>query len=152
MDLHYRHTQIGYVAIAFLVFSIFLASLSIPWDLSEMGWSDVPVISIVIFLAVTAFLLQFCWLTVQVDEEAIRMRFGPGLIGKRFLLKDIKDCRAITNQWCLSWGINWMPGGGGRYTVSGSKTVELTFADGRKAWIGTDEPETLQKAIQEALS
>jgi hypothetical protein len=88
-------------------------------------------------------------LTVEVNHEAVLLRFGLGLVRRRFRLVDVTGVQVVRNRWYYGWGIH-MVGKGWLYNVSGFDAVEIRFADGRADRIGTDEPELLCRAIKEA--
>ena len=91
----------------------------------------------------------FSSLTIVIEEGMLRVSFGPGLIRKKVRLADIASVRPIPVRWWYGWGIHLTPHGW-LYNVSGWKAVEITLRDGRQFCLGTDEPENLLKAIQEA--
>jgi hypothetical protein len=81
-----------------------------------------------------------------VDHEAIRLRFGVGLIRKRIPLRDVQAWREVRNPWYAGWGIRMGPGGV-IWNVSGLDAVELALPEGRHFRIGSDEPAALAAAI-----
>jgi hypothetical protein len=90
--------------------------------------------------------LLFSTLTVEVDDEAIRLRFGIGLVRKRIGLSEVRAWQEVRNPWYSGWGIR-LARGGVLWNVSGFDVVELVLADGRRFRIGTDEPSALVSAI-----
>ena len=94
-------------------------------------------------------LLVFSVLTVEVDAEAIRLRFGIGLVRKRIPLAEVKAWRTVRNPWYTGWGIR-LGSGYVLWNVSGFDAVELDLASGRRFRVGTDEPATLASAIERA--
>lgn len=140
--MQYRHTQFGNVIIAavgIVVAAIlvhFLVSGSIP--LIEAG--------LAILLLITLFL--FASLTVEVNHLSVVCSFGPGFIRKEIKLSDVIDARPVTNSWLAGWGIRWIPGRYTLWNVSGLQAVELTLTNGKRFRIGTDEPDSLVRAIQ----
>jgi hypothetical protein len=90
-------------------------------------------------------------LTVWMDTEFVRIRFGFGTWRKKFRLDEIQSTAVVGNNWLMGWGIHWI-GSGWLYNIAGYDAVELTFKNGKKARIGTDEPEKLAAAIQTAIS
>jgi hypothetical protein len=101
-------------------------------------------------LLVAALLVfGFGTLTVEVSGEAIRLRFGVGLIRKRIALRDVRSWREFRNPWYTGWGIRLGPGGV-LWNVSGYDAVQLELEDGKRFRIGTDEPAELVSAITRA--
>lgn len=137
----YKHTQIGWLIIWLIIPVIALGILLM--FLGEFAWVGVTVAAL---LSVCAVL--FCTLTVEVNQEAVRFRFGPGPISRRFAMADIREARAVKNHWYYGWGIRLTPQGW-LFNVSGLDAVELEMANGRKYRIGTDEPEELLAAIRQ---
>jgi hypothetical protein len=139
---HYRHTQLGWVILAVLAGIVLLLLSSLPPEAA--GAVRTPLVAgaaIVLFL--------FCALCVEVDTEAIRLRFGIGLIRKRIPLADVASWRAVRNPWYCGWGIRLGPRGV-LWNVSGFDAVEIDLPGGRRFRVGTDEPEALVRAITQA--
>jgi hypothetical protein len=138
----YQHTQFGWVS-ALTTGAIGLAILlnaalvphpaSLPW----VGAS---------LLLVGAL---FSTLTIAIEDGLLRASFGPGLIQKKVKLAEIASVRPIPVRWWYGWGIRLTPYGW-LYNVSGWEAVEITLRNGRRFCLGTDEPENLRKAIQDA--
>jgi len=106
-----------------------------------------PIISIVLLL-----LASFLTLTVSIDGNDLRIKFGYGIFSKRFSLSEIVSVKAVRNRWYNGWGIRfwWKP----RmmiFNVSGFDVVEIKMKDGKIYRIGTDEPKKLEKAIRGAV-
>ena len=97
----------------------------------------------------TIVAVLFSSLTVQVDPEAVRIRFGPGPVGKRFPVAEIRSVRPVRNHWTYGWGIRLTPHGW-LFNVSGLDAVELMMGDGKRYRIGTDQPRELLTAIVQA--
>jgi len=101
--------------------------------------------------ALAAFIyFGFKDLTVEVDHEIVRLTFGAGFINKEFKLRDIVSAQAVKNSWWCGWGIKYI-GNGWMYNVAGLDAVELTFANGKRARIGTDEPQVLEAEIKSRI-
>jgi hypothetical protein len=71
------------------------------------------------------------------------------LIRRRFRVEDIHHARIVRNPWYYGWGIRltphvWL------FNVSGLDAVELELRDNHNFRIGTDDPQRLVKAIQQA--
>ena len=137
----YRHTQFGTVIV---ITTVAVMSLAAAWlaGTATIAWLILG--SLVVLLAL------FFSLTVEIDAEHLRIHFGIGLIRKRFPLDQIDTCRPVRNSWIYGWGIRLTPHGW-LYNVSGQEAVELKMKSGKTCRIGTDEPEVLAAALQEAL-
>jgi hypothetical protein len=140
--MNYRHTQFGALVVmmisAVMLFEIVLAFFIGPHPL-VLG-----------FLAVmTLVLTAFHSLTVDVDRERIRVRFGWSPFGRTDRAGEVRDAREVRNRWYYGWGIRLTPHGW-LYNVSGLDAVEVEFESGKKVRIGTDEPRELLRAIRQA--
>lgn len=142
---HYKHTQIGYVtggagAVAtVLVYYAFGAEHA-----GEIGWIGTAAAGGCALVTVL-----FCSLTVVVDEEELRFYFGPGFWTRRFSLAKIRSAGVVRNSPLVGWGIRYT-GSGWLYNVSGLDAVELDVEGEGSVRIGTDEPERLKEALDEA--
>jgi hypothetical protein len=139
---HYRHTQFGTLTVVLLVV-IILFQLTIG---AVTGWHWI-IWSMVILMAL--LLLAFHSLTVDVDRERIKIRFGWGPFGKTYAVSEVRGAREVTNRWFYGWGIRLTPHGW-LYNISGFDAVEVEFAAGKKVRIGTNEPRELLRAVRRA--
>ena len=143
MVKHYQHTQIGYL----LIIALSIVPLFIAYRMAVHGfsWIDFSAIALI-----GVFLVLFATLTVVIEEDVLRIRFGPGILRKNFSLKDIESCHVVKNPWYYGWGIHITPHGW-LYNVSGSYAVEIKMKTGTKYRIGTDVPNDLETAIRQAI-
>lgn len=144
-DGQYEHTQRGSVILAAVGTAIILIILSML--IFE------PVLVSVLVLVILVFVLTIMSrLTVTVTEDQLKICFGPiGLVHKEWPLAEIISATPVTNQWIYGWGIRWTPHGP-LYNVAGSRAVEILLESGKKVRIGTDEPESLCRALQKACA
>ena len=146
----YRHTQIGWV-----VLNTGTAGLVFVWwlerNLPVHYQRQVPTLLAAAVLLLVMIL--FGTLTTFVDREFVHLRFGPGLVRRKFRIGDIAEGMVVRNRWWMGWGIHrWPdPHGGWLFNVSGLDAVELRLKDGRVVRIGTDEPHRLLDAIKGVL-
>lgn len=146
--MSYRHTQAGTLMrvtfavaiLGFLIGAMFAAA------------SDPKMMAVLLVLALVMFLvmLLFHALTVEVARGYLTIRFGIGLIRKRWPLKDIDSAEVVHNRWWYGWGIRLTPHGW-LFNVSGSDAVQVRLDNGKQVRIGTDEPRKLQRAIESSL-
>jgi hypothetical protein len=139
----YQHTQIGYLIIVVLIISI----LFIQYLMSLYRPNWIPVTIQLIFVVC---LLLFPTLTVTVDKEVMKIKFGIGIIRKKFLLKEIVSSQIVKNRWYYGWGIKLTPHRW-LYNVSGLDAVEIKMKNGKQYRIGTDVPKALNDAIRKRL-
>ena len=144
MNNRYKHKQTGWLIIYIfavgLIFSGFLTAFQ-DWNLR-------------LFLLMIIFgicLALFYQLTITIGENHLEIQFGIGVIKKKFLLKNIAECRTVKNPWYYGWGIHLTPYGW-LYNVSGYDAVEVTTKDGRKYRIGTDAPNDLEQTLHSPIS
>jgi hypothetical protein len=140
MNPHYRHTQVGWVILVAMAAVLVFVWARLPPEVAAAARFP-------LLLVAALLLLVFSALTVEVDAEAIRLRFGIGLVRKRVPLVEVKAWRAVRNPWYTGWGIRLGPGYV-LWNVSGRGAVELDLASGRRFRVGTDEPAALVSAIE----
>lgn len=80
----------------------------------------------------------------------MEIRFGIGLIKKRFDLKDIIKAYTVRNHWYYGWGIRIIPRGW-LFNVSGLDAIEIVMSSGKRYRIGTDQPDELSQTINETI-
>ncbi|HET9915120.1 MAG TPA: hypothetical protein VFQ13_24730 [Anaerolineales bacterium] len=140
----YTHTQIGYLLI--IVFSVAILLISY----LMFAKADFNPVAIFVLGFLILCLAAFAALTVEVDDQALDLKFGIGVIRKRFLLKEVEAYRAVKNPWYYGWGIHVIPNGW-IFNVSGWEAVELQMKNGRKYRVGTDDAEGLANAVKACL-
>ncbi len=140
----YRHLQVGWAMLALM-----LVPTPLLWFTFDAASSSTLLwVGIATVLVTVA---MFATLSVHVDHAFVSVKFGLGLITRRFPLSSIRSFSQVTNPWYYGWGIHFFPGGT-LYNVSGFSAVELVNADGRRVRIGTNEPKELILALQSVLN
>ena len=89
----------------------------------------------------------FWGLTVEVNKDVVRLYFGFGIIHRSILREHIAMVTQVRNRWWWGFGIRWTPHGW-MWNISGLDAVELTYHNGKKFRIGTDEPAALLEALK----
>ncbi len=148
--IRYRHRQFGWVIAVATVIALALAT-SVTASLTAQtiataGWMVYALYAIII----GAFVL-FGWLVVEVDGDTIDVRFGVGLVGRRFDVADVRGCERIRTRVWWGWGLHWTPSGW-LYNVSGRDAVRLELASQRAVMIGSDDAQGLVRAVEAARS
>ena len=141
----YRHTQRGTVLLA--IYGTIAGGIAVFLALSGAPAPLIPGIAMIVLVAAAAL---FSSLTVSVSREQISLRFGVGLIRRRFRIGDIRHVGIIRNRWWYGWGVRFTPHGW-LYSVSGFDAVRIVLTNGRTYNVGTDEPTELLTAIQAAI-
>jgi len=80
----------------------------------------------------------------------LEIKFGIGLIRKKFNYQDVRDFSIEKNPWYYGWGIRKIPGGW-LYNVSGSQSIQLNMKNGKIYRIGTNEPKRLAEFIKSRI-
>ena len=140
----YKHTQVGYLLLTlYSIVVLFLGYFNI-----MTNFHPLPLICLIIILIILG---TFARLTVTVDDQMIKIRFGLGIIRKTFPLKEIETYRVVKNPWYYGWGIRFTPRGW-LFNVSGFSAIELQMKNGKRYRIGTDDPDNLAEALDESLN
>jgi hypothetical protein len=141
--MSYSHDQPGTLVVVSLgpvvLFLVVLVALT--------GWAGAAAAAGALCLIL---LLLFYRLHVEVTRDELRLRFGIGLVGRTFAIRDIEAARPVRNKWWYGWGIRLTPHGW-LFNVSGFDAVEIHMRSGKKYRIGTDEPEALSSAVNDAI-
>jgi len=143
MTPRYSHTQMGWVIIGFVLAAIIIITAVLIFH--EFHW-----IAFLAAAVLLTLLLLFASLTVVGYETCLEIRFGIGLVRKRFAFKDIQSCKKVRNSPAYGFGIRLIPGGW-LYNVSGLDAVELQIKSGKKYRIGTDVPDELLRFLQQKI-
>ena len=139
---------IGVVVFIYMMYSQLILGRSVgnhPVPNDTLIWFGPLMLIILIGIPV---LLYCSKLIVQIDRQAIHIRFIP-FLRKRIQLDEIAEWNARKYKPFLEyggWGIRWGPGGKA-YNVSGSWGVQLKFTSGKKLLIGSQRAEEFEAAI-----
>jgi hypothetical protein len=139
----YRHRQLplwfALMMVAFIGYGVFILLII---DSKQVFW---------LWNGFTILLAVFFWgLAVEVNQDEVRLSFGIGLIKKTILRELVVDVEQVRNSWWYGWGIRLTPHGW-MWNISGLDAVELTYRNGKKFRIGTDEPEMLLGVLKTFL-
>jgi hypothetical protein len=155
MQIFYKKRQSGWLIILFFIPVILFLSYIIYYQevlgkpFGKNPGPSIMYLGIILFLLI--ILSLFSHLTVTGYMNHLEIRFGIGLIRKKFYFKDIRDFSIEKNHWYYGWGIRKIPGGW-LFNVSGSQSVQLNMKDGKMYRIGTDEPKKLAEFIKSRIA
>ena len=146
-DIAYYHRQFPswwglIISSPIFLFIFIIAFYSVNYQsfmLAFIAW-----ISTLIVLIMAAL---FWGLTVEVNRDMVRLYYGLGIIHRSIPRERIATVTQVRNRWWWGSGIRrtshgWM------WNISGLDAIELTYRDGKKFRIGTDEPEALLEALK----
>jgi len=144
----YRHTQIGYL----MIFTTLIVLVLFTW-IQITARAETPSYdsgtNTAIMVVILFILVSFSTLTVSINDEFLKLRFGWGIFSKKFLLTDIANIRKVKNHWYYGWGIRiWFWPKMWIFNVSGFDAIEIKMKNGKIYRIGTNEPEKLIVAIR----
>ncbi len=109
--------------------------------------------AITAIMALTLLILaSFTTLSVSIDENYLRIKFGYGIFRKKFAVSEIASATRVKNHWYYGWGIRlWFWPRTWIFNVSGFDAVEIRMKNGKIYRIGTDEPDRLEAAIKQVI-
>jgi len=133
-----------------LVLLVFFAWIQITARAETPSYDSGTNFAITAIMALILFILaSFSTLTVLIDEQFLKIRFGWGIFRKKFPLTDIATVRKVKNHWYYGWGIRlWFWPKMWIFNVSGFDAIELTMKNGKIYRIGTDVPNELESALR----
>lgn len=140
----YKHKQWGFVTFAAIpliaVLVMIMNDLVVAIPAPALG---------VLFGSLTLVAVAFSSMTIEVNESEISWYFGPGLFKKGLPLEEVGQCKKVKNPLWMGFGIHAY-GTGWIYNVSGLLGVEIELKGGSFIRLGTDEPNYLIQAIEDA--
>ncbi len=143
MTSEYNHQQFGKA----LIVMVLAISAGVAVVCAAAG-----VVHIILYVlpVLVVMILLFHSLRVEVDGEYLRLRFGIGLIRKKWEIAEIGEAYPVRSKWYYGLGIRLTPSGW-LYAVSGLDAVEVVRVSGRRFRIGTDEPAVLSAVLNRAI-
>ena len=119
----------------FIVYLIWIASTIDSWWFIWL-WSTFTILLGALF---------WC-LEVKVNADEILLSYGFGFINKKIQRQQILQVEVVRNAWWYGLGIRLTPHGW-MWSISGLDAIELTYQDGNKFRIGTNQPQGLYQAL-----
>lgn len=147
--MSYSHTQKG--PWLFIV-SLVAAGLAIASFFAASENITVSIILVVSAAAVAALCFGLSYLTVEEEDDRLRIRFGPlPLLQKKIPYSDIVSVEPSRSNIIDGWGIHYTIGRGMIWNIWGFDCVRLTLKNGKPLRIGTDDVEGLVGHINERI-
>ena len=85
-------------------------------------------------------------LTVEIENQTLKITFGKGIYKKEWNIDEFTDCRKVETKIWQGWGVHFI-GNGWLYNIYGRDAIELKMRNGQVTLIGTDEPDKLLDAL-----
>ena len=142
--VHYQHRQRGRAVIVWIL-------AMTPLILAVLAYADQMVMLVPAAAIMLVSIVLFYALTVTIDERAITLSFGIGLVRRKIALADVSSCEIATCRWYYGYGIHYTPQGK-LYNISGKLAVRLALRSGKAILVGTDEPDALCRALRQAAN
>ena len=146
----YRHRQVGRKLIVATVFA-FGVSVWVVATVSPETRDAAPWVLWALFGLLALAIALFATLTVEVDNDEIRVAFGIGLIRRSIAIADVLRCDVIRTRLWWGVGLRWTPSGW-LYNVGGREAVRLELAQQRAVMIGSNDAAALKGAIDARLA
>jgi hypothetical protein len=83
---------------------------------------------------------------LTVTDKVLHLKFGIGLIQRTIFRENIVTACQVRNKFWYGFGIRLTPHGW-MWNISGLDGVEITYANGRRFRVGTDDPDGLLTAL-----
>ena len=130
----YKHTQIGYlmIAVTLAVLALFTWAYITTSAESPSYYSGTNFLTTAIMALVLFILASFATMTVSIDEDYLRVKFGYGIFRKKLPCGEIASAKIVKNHWYYGWGIRlWLWPKMCIYNVSGFDAVEIIMRNGK---------------------
>jgi hypothetical protein len=88
-------------------------------------------------------------MTIKISDSELTWHFGSGFERKTVSMGEVISAEVVRRVW-NRWGIHYTPQGW-LYNVSGTGAVCVTLRNGKRFYLGTDEPEVLAGRLAEQL-
>lgn len=139
--VRYRRTQLGWFMLGIDLVLLLLVGIPAAVTGQAALWLGVAL--------VTALAIVFSTLTVEVTDSAVRFWFGPGFLRRDIPLSMLSGAELADAAWWNGIGIRFTATGL-MYNVAVGRTVDLLLQPGKRVRIGTDDPDGLLAAVNEA--
>ena len=141
----YKHTQIGKMLVSVVGLTALITGIAgiLAIEYLELA----PAIILFSISGITLICLTlFSTLTIIVKDDLVIVKYGIGLIQKRFHIHELESWQAISYKGGHGFGPR-LTAEGWFFNVSNSGAVRFDLKNGKTFFAGTNEPSKLAKAI-----
>jgi hypothetical protein len=146
----YRHRQIGWKLVAGTLLG-FGVAIGMTFTLSPATRAAAPWLLHALYGLLALGLALFSTLTVEVDQDEIRVRFGIGFYRRAVPLADVLRSEIVRTKLWWGVGLRWTPAGW-LYNIGGREAVRLELVRERPVMIGSDDAAQLKSVIDAQLA
>ena len=123
-------------------------SLYIVYSRTNGAITTLDLIFTISILISVVLLIWFLKLETKITEKHIQVKYFP-FVNKTFLIEEIEMMKVINYGFVGGWGIRFWTPYGTVYNTSGNKGLHFQLKNGKRYVIGTQNPEELQKIINQ---
>jgi hypothetical protein len=98
------------------------------------------------------YMMYITKLETVITTEGVYYRWWPVQRKGRFIAKSEVENAEIRTGPGLSYGIHWLPGYGRINNVGPGKGIQFVLQNGKKVFLGTQSPESLQTALKKIMT
>jgi hypothetical protein len=146
----YRRTEVGWKLLAGTAVGLALATW-LTLSLSAATRAAVPWMIVAMYATLLCAVALFATLTVEVDDEEIRLRFGVGIVRKTIELAEVVRTEHLQIKAWWGWGLHWTPTGW-LYNIGGRDAVRVVVRRDRGVIVGSDDAQQLKACIDARIS
>lgn len=146
--MKYDNTQMGWLILNLMGLIVFFITIAY---VNRWGNQPIPtwgfIFMVVLFVLIASL---FYKLRIRIDEEAIHIVYGIGLIHIRIKPQRVDRVRVVRNPWYYGMGIRLTPRGM-LYSIQGMDAVEIEYFKGisKRVRIGSDDCLNLKRFLEQ---
>lgn len=146
----YKHRQVGWKLIVGTLVG-FGVAIGLSFTLSPATRAAAPWVLHALYGLLVLALALYSTLTVEVDAQEIRVRFGVGFYRRTVPLADVLRCDLVQTRVWWGVGLRWTPAGW-LYNIGGRDAVRLELMRERAVMIGSNDVDRLKTVIDAQLA
>ena len=141
----YKHTQTGKLLVSVVGITALVTGLAGIFALEYLELAPAIILFSISGILLICLML-FSTLTISVSDNLVVVRYGIGLIQKRFHIDEIESWQTIAYKGGHGFGPR-LTSEGWFFNVANSGAVRFDLRNGKTFFAGTNEPEKLSKYL-----
>lgn len=147
IPLGYRNTQAGYWHWLMIFMAIGVVALGYTHPEEGPLWVFFLPSGVLIFFA-----SLFATLTVEDDDDALLLEFGPlNLCRKRIPYDEMNAVSRTRSRFIDGWGVRYRLGHGWMFNIWGYDCIEIRRGEAKPFFVGTNDPQGLLDFLEAKL-